>query len=74
VPRSTRAGSWTLQRGAAPVLKLFPLCGDLLTTMNIGNKVSAGSDYRATPEISQVILAPTAFRFDRGHVEDDCEG
>jgi hypothetical protein len=57
VSRATVDASWVvdLQRVAAPVLKLFPLCGDLLTTMNIGNKVSAGGDYRATREISRVI-------------------
>ena len=49
--------SWVvnLQRPHAPKLRLFPLCGDLLTTMNIGNIVSAGRDYRATREIAAVI-------------------
>lgn len=49
--------SWVvdLQRPHAPQLQLFPLCGDLLTTMNIGNIVSAGRDYRATREIAAVI-------------------
>lgn len=57
----SRAGvidaSWVvdLQRPHAPQLRLFPLCGDLLTTMNIGNIVSAGRDYRATREIAAVI-------------------
>ena len=57
----SRAGvidaSWVvdLQRPRAPKLRLFPLCGDLLTTMNIGNIVSAGRDYRATREIAAVI-------------------
>lgn len=44
-----------LQRPHAPQLQLFPLCGDLLTIMNIGNIVSAGRDYRATREIAAVI-------------------
>lgn len=49
--------SWVvnLQRPHAPKLRLFPLCGDLLTTLNIGNIVSAGRDYRATREIAAVI-------------------
>ena len=57
----SRAGvidaSWVvdLQRPHAPKLRLFPLCGDLLTTMNIGNIVSAGRDYRTTREIAAVI-------------------
>ena len=57
----SRAGvidaSWVvdLQRPHAPKLRLFPLCGDLLTTMNIGNIVSAGRDYRATREMAAVI-------------------
>lgn len=57
----SRAGvidaSWVvdLQRPHAPRLQLFPLCGDLLTTMNIGNIVSAGRDYRTTREIAAVI-------------------
>ena len=57
----SRAGvidaSWVvdLQRPHAPQLQLFPLCGDLLTTMNIDNIVSAGRDYRATREIAAVI-------------------
>jgi hypothetical protein len=57
----SRAGvidsSWVvnLQRLHAPLLQLFPLCGDLLTTMNIGNIVSAGRDYRATRDMAAVI-------------------
>lgn len=57
----SRAGvidaSWVvdLQRPHAPQLQLFPLCSDLLTTMNIGNIVSAGRDYRTTREIAAVI-------------------
>ena len=49
--------SWVvdLRRPHAPKLRLFPLCGDLLTTMNIGNIVSAGRDYRATREMAAVI-------------------
>ena len=49
--------SWVvdLQRPHAPKLRLFPLCGDHLTTLNIGNIVSAGRDYRATREIAAVI-------------------
>ena len=40
--------SWVvdLHRPHAPQLRLFPLCGELLTSMNIGNIVSAGRDYR----------------------------
>ena len=57
----SRAGvidaSWVvdLQRPHASKLRLFPLCGDRLTTMNIGNIVSAGRDYRATREMAAVI-------------------
>lgn len=57
----SRAGvidaSWVvdLQRPHAPQLRLFPLCGSLLTAMNIGNIVSAGRDYRVTREIAAVI-------------------
>lgn len=44
-----------LRRPHAPQLRLFPLCGELLTSMSIGNIVSAGRDYRATRAIAGVI-------------------
>ena len=44
-----------LQRSQRPDLVLFPLFGDALTRLNIGNSISSGDDYAVTQEVSQVI-------------------
>ena len=44
-----------LARPGEPLINLFPLCGDLLTRLNIDNSISAGNNYTVSKALSRVV-------------------